>query len=95
LSEEEFLARVRTAPLAPAFNGDNSDMRFNYVAWRYFLDHMIHTRGRDRFQDYLLRVMQDPDRARGLFPEYFGITFDDAVREFEARVKESGATTQH
>jgi hypothetical protein len=87
LSEQEFFARVRTGAVAPAFHGDNSDMRFNYVAWRYFLEHMIHTRGRDRFQDYLLRVMQDPDDARGLFPEYFGISFDDAVQEFEARVR--------
>jgi hypothetical protein len=24
---------------------------------------------RDRFQDYLLRVMQDPDQARAVFPD--------------------------
>jgi hypothetical protein len=48
---------------------------------------MIHTRGRDRFQEYLLRVMQDPDQARALFPESFGLSFDDAVREFQTRVR--------
>jgi hypothetical protein len=90
LSEDEFISRARSEPFAPAFNGNRSDMRFNYVAWRYFLEHMIHTRGRDRFQDYLLRVMQDPDRARALFPEFFDISFDDAVQEFQARVRELG-----
>jgi hypothetical protein len=83
LTEDEFKARLQTEPVARAFNGDNSDMRFNYVAWRYFLEYIIKTRGRDRFQDYLLRVMQDPDQARALFPEFFHITFDGAVNEWE------------
>ena len=84
LTEEQFVARARTQPLAPVFHGDDSDMRFNYVAWRGFLEHMIQTRGREKFQDYLLRVMQEPDQARLLFPEYFKISFDDAIREFQA-----------
>jgi hypothetical protein len=88
LTEDEFLARAQTEPLAPAFNGGNPDMRFNYIAWRSFIDYVISYRGRDRFQDYLLRVMQDPDQARELFPEFFKISFDDAVKEFQARVRE-------
>jgi hypothetical protein len=91
LTGDEFLVQARIRPLVPAFNGDNSDMRFNYVAWRYFLEYMFRTRGRDRFQDYLLRVMQDPDQARALFPEFFRITFDNAVREFQFRVREPGS----
>jgi hypothetical protein len=88
LTDEEFVARAQTQPLAPAFNGDNSDMRFNYVAWRYFLEYLIRTRGRDKFQDYLLRVMQEPDQARALFPEFFGMSFDGAILEFQARLRE-------
>jgi hypothetical protein len=87
LTEDEFVARAKTEPLAPVFNGDNSDMRFNYVAWRYFIEHLIHASGRDKFQDYLLRVMQDPDQARAIFPEFFGMSFDNAVQEFQARVR--------
>jgi hypothetical protein len=90
LTEDEFIARAQTEPLAPTFDGGNSDMRFNYVAWRCFLEHLIHTRGRDRFQDYLLRVMENPDRARELFPEFFAVSFDDAVREFQAKVRAPG-----
>jgi hypothetical protein len=33
--------------------------------------------------------MQDPDRARALFPEFFGLSFEDAIREFQARLTES------
>jgi hypothetical protein len=84
LTEQEFIARVQTEPLAPVFNGNDTDMRFNYVAWRYFIEYLIKTRGRDKFQDYLLRVMQDPDQARALFPECLGISFDDALRQFQA-----------
>ena len=87
LTKDEFVARAQTEPLAPSFDGGNTDMRFNYVAWRYFLEHMIHLRGRDRFQDYLLRAMQDPDQARAVFPEFFGVTFDGAIREFQASLR--------
>jgi hypothetical protein len=87
LTEDEFRARAQTDPLAPVFNGNNSDMRFNYVAWRYFVDYMITKRGRDKFQDYLLRVMQDPDQARTVFPEYFGVSFDGAISDFQAKVR--------
>jgi hypothetical protein len=87
LTEDEFVTRAQTEPLAPAFNGNDSDMRFNYVAWRYFLEYLIRTRGRNKFQDYLLRVMQDPDQARALFPEFFGGSFDGAVLEFQAATR--------
>jgi hypothetical protein len=93
LTEDEFLARAQTQPLAPAFNGDNSDMRFNYVAWRNFLEYLIRTRGRDKFQDYLLRVMQDPDQARALFPEFFGVSFDAALLEFQSRLRAPGGAS--
>ncbi|HTB13549.1 MAG TPA: hypothetical protein VK752_18345 [Bryobacteraceae bacterium] len=89
LTEEEFIARAQTQPLAPAFDGDNSDMRFNYVAWKDFLEYIIKTRGRDKFQDYLLRVMQNPDDARAVFPEFFGVSFDGAVGEFQSKLRES------
>jgi hypothetical protein len=87
LSEEEFLARAQTEPLASAFNGQNPDMRFNYVAWRDFLEHLIQTRGREKFQDYLLQVMQGPKLARDLFPQFFGVSFEEAVNEFQASVR--------
>jgi len=84
LSQEEFAIAARTRALGPSFAGDNSDMRFNYIAWRTFLEFLIQTRGRDKFQDYLLRVMQDPKQARAVFPEYFAKPFDAAVAEFQA-----------
>jgi hypothetical protein len=87
LTEAEFIARAQTEPLAAAFDGTNSDMRFTYVAWSDFVEYMIQTAGRARFQDYLLRVMQDPDEARSLFPELFGVSFDKAVTEFERRLR--------
>jgi hypothetical protein len=91
LTDDEFLSRARTEPLAPAFHGASSDMRWNYVAWRYFLEHMILTRGRDKFQDYLLAAMQDPDRSRSQFQSSFGISFDDAIHEFETRLRSEPA----
>jgi hypothetical protein len=87
MTDAEFVARARTQPMAPVFNGDGTDMRFDYVAWRDFLQHRINLSGRDRFQEYPLRVMQEPDQARALFPEFFGLSFDAAVEEFQASVR--------
>jgi hypothetical protein len=83
LTEEEFLARANTQPLAPSFHGDNSDMRLNYVAWRNFVEYLIRLRGREKFQDYLLRVMADPDQAAKFVADVYGLSFDDAVNRFE------------
>ncbi len=87
LTEAEFRAKAQTEPLAPVFNGNNSDMRFNYIAWRDFVDYLMHLRSRERFQDYLLYVMQDPDQARAAFPEYFGVSFDTAIQNFQQKVR--------
>jgi hypothetical protein len=87
LTEEEFIARAQTEPLAPTFDGTNPDLRFNYVAWRYFLEYLIKTHGRNKFQDYLLRVMQDPDQAKAIFPEFFNVSFDKALAGFQAGVR--------
>jgi hypothetical protein len=35
-------------------------------------------------------VMQDPEQARTLFPEFFGVSFDGAVRDFQGRVRTPG-----
>ena len=87
LTETEFLERAKTQPLAPIFNGDNSDMRFNYVAWRCFVEYLMKTRGRGKFQDYLLRIMQNPADARAVFPEFFGVSFDGEVQGFEKSLR--------
>jgi hypothetical protein len=31
--------------------------------------------------------MQDPDQARVVFPEFFAMSFDDAVSAFQARMR--------
>ena len=31
--------------------------------------------------------MQDPDHSKSLFPEYFGISFDDAILEFHTQLR--------
>ncbi|MGA3187220.1 MAG: hypothetical protein ABSF22_08915 [Bryobacteraceae bacterium] len=90
LSDDEFLLRARTESVGPAFDGRSTDMRYNYVAWRYFIEHLIKTRGRDQFQEYLLHVMQDPDQALAVFPAAFGISFVDALREFQNQVDTVG-----
>jgi hypothetical protein len=88
LSRDEFVARAQVEPLAPVFEGGSSDMRFNYPAWRYFIEYLSRTRGREAFQKFLLSFMQQPDHAMPLFRESFGIAFTDAVREFEKQVRE-------
>jgi hypothetical protein len=87
ITRDEFLAQVKTTALKPSFEGANPDMRFNYVAWRYFLEYLMKTRSRAAFQSFLTQAMQDPDHVRALFPSSFGASFDNAVSEFESHAR--------
>lgn len=88
LSRDEFVARARTESLLPAFESQTPDMRFNYPAWRYFLEYLMRTRGREAFHGYLLAFMEAPDNYRSQFERSFGIAFPAAVQEFETAVRE-------
>ena len=90
VTRDEFLARAER--LGPVIDPDQQiggqrEMRFAYVAWRYFLEDLIQTRGRDRFQNLLTGYMADPDRYRDVFQRTYGEGIAEAVREFEGRVK--------
>jgi hypothetical protein len=91
LTRDEFVARVRAAPLWPAFDGRETDMRVNYAAWRYFVEYMMRMRDRDVFQAYLLGFIKNPDDAGPLFQRTFGIALPDAVIEFERQVRSGKA----
>jgi len=91
LTRDEFIARIRAAPLWPAFDGRETDMRVNYAAWRYFVEYMMRMRGRDVFQKYLLAFIQSPQDAGALFQRTFGIALPDAVGDFERQVRSGKA----
>jgi hypothetical protein len=86
LSRDEFVTRAKLEPLLPAFEGPSRDMRFNYPAWRYFLEFLKHTRGRHAFQDFTLAFMRDPDAWRQSFQKSFGTSFENAIAEFQSHV---------
>jgi len=92
LTREEFLARARVEDLGPVIDMDQrkgavGDIRFAYVAWRYFLENLMETDGRDRFQDFLTAYIRDPDHYRDSFRQVYGIDLAQAIREFQGRVR--------
>jgi hypothetical protein len=74
-----------TRVIGPSLNelGLNFDIRFHYVAWRYFLEHLQATRGRDRFHELLAAFLDDAGGVDSAFQRIYGTSVTDAVREFQ------------
>jgi hypothetical protein len=93
LSEQEFIERAATADLT-RFIGPPSnelpqppDMRFCYPAWRYFLEYLMRTRGRDAFQFLLAGFMENPDAVRATFAHVYGESLAQAAARFQREVR--------
>jgi len=93
LTLDEFIAQARTVPF-PLVIGPKLDelpeprnMRFNYVAWRYFLEFMRKTRGEPRFHSFLQAFVDSPDDALSSFEKAYGTTVAVAAEEFQNQVR--------
>jgi len=94
VTPEEFIAVARAQDLGPIIDPAQRrlapqpyNMRLGYQAWRYFLEYLIDTRGRDRFQQYLTAYMARPTEYRQLFAEAYGVSLPDAIKRFENGIR--------
>ncbi len=62
-----------------------SDIRYDYQAWRYFLEYLIDTQGRDKFQNLLLAVLRTPAASERAFESVYG-AMPDHIRRFRQDV---------
>jgi hypothetical protein len=87
----DFQQSVRTQSLQPLFTPTPrpADMRFAYLAWRYYLNWLIETRGRATFQQYLTRFLEQPADSERLFQEIYGESLTTAVTRFEQWARKS------
>lgn len=88
-THQEFLAQARTLDLAGVIDTahPSSDMRFNYVAWRNFIDYLDHTHGRAAFLDFYHAYLADPDAELARFQSIFGASLPDAVRHYQSTLR--------
>ena len=63
------------------------DQKSYYVVWRRFNEFLMATRGREAYQRYLEAVLQDPEAWRELFPQHLGLSFAEAVEEFQGAMR--------
>jgi hypothetical protein len=89
LSQAEFLAQARKVSLANFIDPERMDRsapnwnaRFAYPAQRYFLEYLKQRFGADRFQDFTIKYIENPDDYRDLFNQVFQIPFADAIDQF-------------
>ncbi|MEN6548304.1 MAG: hypothetical protein ABFE07_19865 [Armatimonadia bacterium] len=61
---------------------------FAYSEFGCLVDYLIQTRGRDRFQGYLGRLIEGDDQAAA-FDEAYGMALDQAVGEFMDHVRQA------
>src|SRR5262245_26752452 len=89
---EDFENRPAERKIEPLFSRQpyqtpDFDIRFAYLAWRYFLEWSVETRGRPALQQYIQGFMQRPQEAEQLFRETYGEDLLTAVRSFEKAVR--------
>jgi hypothetical protein len=91
VSDREFLDRAMKEDLVPvidpAARAPSFDIRLGYVAWRYFLQYLIDTRGRAAFQRFLLADIHQPAGWAGLFSRSFGVVFRAAITAFQRDIR--------
>lgn len=93
LNAAEFAAQAQHAQFAKVIGPAISEMpeplnmRFNYVAWRYFLEYMRKTRGEERFRGLLKSFLDAPDEIQNEFQRVFAISIADASVEFQIEVR--------
>jgi len=94
LSQAEFLEQAMKTNLANFIDPErmnrsapNWNARFAYPAQRYFLEYLEQRFGADRFQDFTVKYIDNPDDYRKLFNEVFQIPFVDAIDQFAQAIK--------
>jgi hypothetical protein len=94
ITRDEFLERAGDVDLRAVIAYDaNSgrpapiDMRFAYVAWRYFIEHLVEVHGRAVFDRFYHRYLSSPEDMDRLFEESFGRPLRTSVDEFQAVVR--------
>lgn len=94
VSAQEFVERSRRQSLSPVIDPEQRsaapvpfDMRFAYQTWRFFLEYLIETNGKERFHRYTAAYAAEPLQYRELFVATYGVELPEAVRSFEDDVR--------
>jgi len=94
LSQAEFLERAPKTDLAKFIDPEAMDRsapgwdaRFAYPAQRYFLEYLKRRFGADRFHDFTVKYINNPDDYRNLFNEVFQLPFAEAIKQFAEAIK--------
>jgi hypothetical protein len=93
VTREDFLDHARAHDLLSILDprlrvsSGPGNMRLNYQAWRFFLEYLIETRGRDRFQALLDRSMADPIAYPSILSDVYGQNLAEMVQAFEADIR--------
>jgi hypothetical protein len=93
LSQAEFLEQAKKTDLGNFIDPDrmnrsaaNWNARFAYCAQRYFLEYLKQQYGADRFQDFTVKYIDNPDNYRDQFNQSFQIPFAEAINQFSQAI---------
>jgi len=94
-TQADFIARAKSQDLWPLFEPSPvrrqyPDMRFAYRAWRYFLEWLIETQGRSKFQRFLTLCIAEPDSVDQNFRLVYDQDLKSGVLEFQRHVYNEG-----
>jgi hypothetical protein len=94
LTRDEFLERAGAVDLQAvvAYDANSGtaapvEMRFAYVAWRYFLEYLVSVYGRPAFDRFYHQYLGEPDGLERLFEKGFGKPLRTSVDEFQTALR--------
>lgn len=94
LSQAEFIEQARKTDPAKVIDparmncsAPDWNARFAYPAQRYFLEYIKQRFGAERFQQFTVKYINNPDDYRNLFGEVFQLSFADAIEQFAQAIK--------
>ncbi len=91
VTPEEFVTFARERDLAPIIDPEQRmgsvNMRVAYQAWRYFLEYLDETGGRETFHRYMVTYMSRPSGYREEFVRHYGDTLPNTIQRFQGDVK--------
>ena len=92
LTRDQFLEKVRGGEdlrraIDRTADAPGHDIRFDYLAWRYFNEYLRERHGEARFHEFLLAFLGDHAASRAAFARVYSMRFEDAIAEYQGNLR--------
>jgi hypothetical protein len=76
----KFSSLNEKSPLDMPFN----ELKFNYTYYRFFIDFLIERDGINKFQNFLINYLDNPNHYKEIFIDVYSIDLQDILKDFQS-----------